>query len=855
MPGPRPPHRNHRHSGSGRSFGRRSSAAASLVAALIAIIALAPRTTAAEPQAICLSAASTTSTNGQTLFVSPCGGEVVVTSPLVRTIYGSSAADVIHAGPNVETIYGGEGNDEIYAGPSTTLVEGGAGEDKIYGEPLSNEVGPEPEAEGGSEAEYIPAPTTAPATTEPSRASAEAEPVATASSLVTCTENPCLGGTGDQELHGGAGNDEIFGQRGDDALFGEAGNDALYGGIGDDKLYGGIGNDFLAGGPGADLLEGGEGNDLLRGDGTTDTINGNGGTDTVSFSTGVTPGFEGAYPSGVKHVSGFPEAENGEGRGVYVRLDGTMACGGFAACDGGAGLGGGDDTITVGEVENVIGTPFPDVIVGSSGANQIYGGGGGDVIIGGGGADELFGGAEGDYIEDSGSGTAYGGKGSNDCSGLTTVSECTGTEAKVTQHEAATMSAGLMMTTNPAVGHDTVYLVGSEGEDDVNAHYLEGESAVTFTSYGPSRFAGESEGCTYELEGTKATCRLPVASSALDAVVMAGMAGDDHLAIGGEAGLRFPLTASPILLGGEGNDELLGSNTTEDVLVDGNGAGNDIEKAYAYDDWLLNNGGTDVLEGGEGNDLLLSTAVCGGDTLQGAETGRDDGAALNDASWAKLPAPAGVTADINTQSDGSYWNEATESPGCTEGSVDHLYGIDDLEGSNQNDALFGGEHDNLIIGHLGEDNLRGEGGDDHINSQDGAKDKVNGGPQSSQDECAIDLPLDEVSGCEKTIPDNSTSTTISEPEAHNGSLGSVNVKGNVAASGSLSGTHVLVEFEKLESGSWILKDSDETALSESGNYTRAQSVGVGSWRVRAAFPAQGDYKASASGYHPFTISK
>src|SRR6201999_3652574 len=138
-------------------------------------------------------------------------------------------------------------------------------------------------------------------------------------------------------------------------------------------------------------------------------------------------------------------------------------CGSFAACDGGAGLGGGDDTITVSEIENVIGTPFADVIVGSSGANKIYGGGGGDVIIGDGGADELFGGAEGDYIEDGSSGIAYGGKGENECVGVTTVNECAGGEAKVTQHEAGTMSAGLMMTTNPVAARDTAYLIGSEG--------------------------------------------------------------------------------------------------------------------------------------------------------------------------------------------------------------------------------------------------------------------------------------------------------------------------------------------------------------------------------------------------------
>jgi Ca2+-binding RTX toxin-like protein len=831
---------------------RRARSSFALLICLLASLAIAP-TSAGAATAPCLTPA-TTSPDGTVLYVSPCAGEVVVSSPQVRTVYGSRGDDIIKAALNVETVYAGEGNDTVYAGPETVLIEGGAGEDTIYGEPLENEIGPEEgELEYEPEVNYE---TATPAIVEGALGSAAPQGESSeASASIACTENPCLGGIGDQELVGGEGNDQIFGERGNDILLGEGGNDALYGGIGDDEERGGPGDDFIAGGGGADTIFGEGGEDLVRGDGTIDTMSGGPGTDTVSFSTGVTPGFEGAYPAAyVPHVSGFPESESGEGRGVYVRLDGGGTTCGYAACDNGAGLGGGADSIS--EVENVIGTAFPDIIVGSSGANKIYGGGGGDVIIGAGGADELYGGAEGDFIQDNGSGTAYGGKGTNNCVTVATKNECTGSEEKVTQHEAATMSAGIMMVKNPVAAHDTVYLVGSEGNDEVNAHYVEGENAVTFTSYGSTTFSGESEGCTYESSNKKAKCILPAASPALDAVVLAGMNGNDHFSVGGEP--KFALTSNPVLLGGQGNDTLVGSGSTEDTLVDGNGTGSDKSQGFGYDDWLLNNPGADTLEGGMGNDLLLSVTLCDGDTLQGGEAGKDDGEAKNDASWAKLPAPAGVTADIETQSSGSSFDEGTGKPACAEGSTDSLFGIDDLEGSNQSDALFGGEHENLLIGHLGEDNLRGELGADKLNAVDGGPDKVNGGgqPEGTKDECIIDLPADkEVSGCEEIKPEPVTHTTLAEPEAHNGEPGSVTVKGNVEANGSLSGYKVRINFSKEEKGEWVLKSNPEVTLPENGNYTDSEGVGAGSWRVKAVFFAQSPYLESESSYKFFTISK
>jgi Ca2+-binding RTX toxin-like protein len=783
---------------------------------------------------------TTTSADGTTVYASSCATEIVVTSPQVRTIYGNENGNVIHSGPNVEAIYGGGGNDVIYANENVELVEGGSGEDVIYGEP--------PKVETGEETGPAIATVSLRTRRRGHLLSRRQRRGAMATVSQLCTENPCLGGNGGQELHGGEGNDEIFGERGDDTIWGEGGNDALYAGTGDDVVYGGEGNDFTAGGPGTDEIYGNNGNDLVRGDGTIDKIFGGTGTDTLSFSTAVTPGFTGGYPSGITHPTGFPEEESGEARGVYVRLDGASTSCGFPACDNGANLGGGDDEINVGEIENVIGSPFDDIIVGSSGANKIYGGGGADVLIGDGGTDEIFGGAEGDYIEGSSAATAYGGAGSARCVGVGASNECSFTENKVVQHETGTMSAGLMLVKNPAVAHDVAYLVGSSGNDEVNAS-ISG-STVTFSSYGATTFAGESEGCSYTEEGKRASCTLPAEASGLDAVVMAGMKGNDHLAVSGGG---FELTTSPELMGGEGNDTLSGSGSTEDVLIDGNGTGEDHLSAFGYDDWLLNNEGKDVLEGGNGNDLLLSSTTCDEDTLNGAEEGSNgDEGAKNNASWAKM-ASVGVTADLETNSSGSYWDEGTHKPACSVGHTDSLYGIDDLEGSSQSDALFGNGNVNVILGHGGQDSLYGEAGEDTVLAQgDNEKDKVGGGAE--KDECRIDLGVDEYSGCETVKPEPVTTTGTPTATAKNGQPGSVVVTGHVSANASLNGLSTNVNLSKKEHGEWVLKVSKHPTLNSSGNYETSEVTGIGEWRVKTVFPEQNGFNGSESEYTTFTIS-
>lgn len=647
-------------------------------------------------------ALTTTSADGKTVHGSACADRIVVTSPLVREVFG------------------GEGNDVIYANPNVEVVEAGAGDDVIRGDlPESEE---EPTAPV-----YLPA-----------------VPSGVATASITEKECKagvsCYGGDGSQELIGSSGNDKIFGQRGNDILKGNSGDDQLFGGVGDESLIsGGGGNDLLSGGLGTDTLNGNQESDLVRGDGTIDTIEDTGaeGTDTLSFATAVTPGFHGAVP-----ITGFPADASGEERGVNVHLDGTACEGEFEACDNDARYGGGLDNISVSGFENVIGSPFADEIVGSAGANRIDGGGGADVIRGKGGNDELYGGADGDYLNgEEGTDTVFGQAGADNCI-AEAANECSGTAESVSQRDTGKISVGFMVTSPPGVlKWIGLYLTGSTGVDHVKATYT--AEAVTFTTEGESAqfdtSANGAAGCTYET--AKVTCGL---SKSLDSITLAGMAGNDTLTLE-----SFPELSTPMLLGGEGNDTLTAGNGTEDMLVDGNGNGEDILRSNNYDDALINNEGKDTLEGGLGNDLLLSVAICEGDTLDGAKSSEGDGSDVNSSSWAKLPVSEGSPGVVANLESGAAGNLA--GPACTSGEPAKLLRIDDLEGSTGIDKLVGDGNANNLLGRLSSDELLGQAGSDNIESaDDGVKDTVGGGAPTASpgDTCRYDKALDSISGCE-----------------------------------------------------------------------------------------------------------
>lgn len=386
--------------------------------------------------------------------------------------------------------------------------------------------------------------------------------------------------------------------------------------------------------------------------------------------------------------------------------------------------GGGVDEIQPGVFERIIGTPFSDYIVGTGAAEEIIGGGGADVIKGGGGADVLRGGADGDFLEGGPESTMYGESGGplgtepakdkvDYCTGGGQEVGCGSSTAAVVPRATGAVSVGEVAAGS---GSTDVYLVGSSAADDVSA--VDTGAAVEFTLSGAAFDLTEADagGCT--VTAGHATCPLSTPATpnvpALDAVVIAGMGGNDTIEATG-----FPEGTSVIGLGGAGADTVSGG-PSEDVLVDDppENPSADTLSGGPGDDALLHNGGADRLDGGEGSDLFLSVSICDGAMISGGAALAND---RDNASWARLGG-SGVDARLDLGLVGEVGPE--EMPVCASGSLDHLEGIEDLEGSEGSDVLYGDAGNNQLLGHRGEDTYRALGGDDTIFANSGTRDRV-----------------------------------------------------------------------------------------------------------------------------------
>lgn len=517
---------------------------------------------------------------------------------------------------------------------------------------------------------------------------------ATAAAAPSCAEGPeTVGATivgtpcadairlppGVTTVFGEGGDDLLYGQRGNDSLFGGEGADRLYGGVGDDRLRGGLGDDRLSGGFGGDSLDGEGDNDLDRGDATVDSLaDSGGGTDTLSFATGVTPGFPntGSFFTD----AGFPTGA--EGRGVYVDLGAGFANDGLAPSGGGV-----DQPLEpatdFADFEVVIGTPFPDYLVGTSGQETFYGGGGGDLIDGNGGGDVAHGGADGDGCVE------------------VATEDCEFNGEEIDLRDPGAIAVGVMSP--GAAGGPGVYLTGSDEVDRVTASYAPGTVTFTLAAGSVGQFeAGTAGGCSAP-SGGAVTC--PV-SEAPDSVLLAGLDGNDELRAPG-----LPETVSVVALGNEGADALTGGET-EDALVDG--AGNDMVSAGGRDDALPNNNGADQLDAGPGEDLFISNAVCDGDSLNG-------GADRDNANWANFG--TGVTIDMAQQVAGLIGPQG-EARCASPSLLTGLQAIEDIEATKFADNLLGDTGPNQLLGRDGPDNYFAGAGNDLLLANSGDSDPI-----------------------------------------------------------------------------------------------------------------------------------
>jgi Ca2+-binding RTX toxin-like protein len=498
---------------------------------------------------------------------------------------------------------------------------------------------------------------------------------------------------GVEEVKGGGGNDTIVAAPiaasascpggchlgvGSQTFEGGEGNDVVFGERGNDILRGGSGDDQLFGGIGDDLLQGGSGNDRLVGGFGADSINGEEGDDYVRGDSTIDRIFDtGGGNDTLSYSTGITPGFGNPPNENGVKLE--LGVSGENAKNGIAANGGGTDEVETGVFETIIGSAFADEIVGTSMGETIYGGGSADTIDGGGGTDQLVQGAS--------------------------------------SRDTTKVSVGFM-TPPGATPYAQLYLVGSNGGDKVTANYS--PTAVTFVLAAGEFDENPSDAGGCEIESpTEAVCPL---SQPLDSVLLAGMDGNDTL-----TAPNFPATVSVVALGGEGSDTITGGGESEDILVDGPGGGADVLSALGGDDALTHNGGADELLGDDGNDLFLSNSVCDGARIVG-------GAGRDNASWARFG--EGVEANLATGAAGRAGSG--EVPSCGGEPLDSIAEVEDLEGSNSADVLYGDAGPNQLLGHAGADVYFAGAGEDSILANSGDADTtINCGPDN--DSALIDF--------------------------------------------------------------------------------------------------------------------
>jgi len=233
--------------------------------------------------------------------------------------------------------------------------------------------------------------------------------------------------------------------------------------------------------------------------------------------------------------------------------------------------------------------------------------------------------------------------------------------------------------------------------------------------------------------------------------VMAGDAGHDVLSGGGGSDSLDGGAGDDILAGGAGNDELIGGEGLDtadyldaqaDVSVDLSqttvtatvGADHDtlsgIENVIgsAHGDTLTGDGGANVFDGNAGDDTLAGGS--GGDTLDGGD-GSDT--ASYEGSW------SGVSVNLST---------GQGSGGHAQG--DALSNIENVEGSDFDDALTGDAGVNTLSGGDGDDVLAGGAGGDRLIGGLGSD---TAGYQDSDSAVTIDLQADTAAGGHATGDD------------------------------------------------------------------------------------------------------
>jgi Ca2+-binding RTX toxin-like protein len=530
-----------------------------------------------------------------------------------------------------------------------------------------------------------------------------------------------VGNESDNFIDGGSGNDVLEGAAGADTLQGGSGTDtASYAGsaaavnvnlemataiggdaLGDvllsiENLTGSALGDTLVGDSGVNVLNGGAGNDLLSGGGGADVLIGGAGSDTAVYALSI--------------------------GGVNVNLRDNNSSGGDADGD------------TYNSIENITGSAFADVLIGSGADNIIKAGGGNDAVEGGAGADNLDGGSGTDSLSYAGS---LDGVNVNLASGVVSGGDADGD--LIANFENLTGSGFNDVLVGDSAdnridgGAGNDRLTGGGGADDLSggagsadwAEYrnssavninlftgaLSGGDAAGDVLTGIENLAGSEQGDVLIGDAGNNMLAGWGGNDALD-----GADGNDNLDGGAGADLLIGGAGADVISGGAGIDTASYASSTLGVTVDlklltgqlsaGDALG-DIFSAIenltgsVFNDALAGDMGNNVLDGSSGDDVLEGGA--GADVLKGG-SGRDT------ASYAGSAAAVQINLATSTGSGG-------DAAGDTYLSVENIIGTDYddvLTPLNSGGSLDGGAGNDYFYSSVGADQFIGGTGDDRV---------------------------------------------------------------------------------------------------------------------------------------------
>lgn len=452
----------------------------------------------------------------------------------------------------------------------------------------------------------------------------------------------------------------------DDILNGLGGNDTLNGGTGWDTLDGGTGNDRMVGGGGSDVYYVDSLGDVVV---ETDAVAATGGVDLVDTSLaayvlGANVENGRISATGAADLTGnaldnflIAGAGNNVIRGSYG-IDTVSYATALAGVTVDLGIvaaqatgGSGSDTLI--NIENLTGSDFDDALTGSAVDNALRGGDGDDTLVGGLGNDVLDGGRGSDWLD--------GGAGTDTASYATAV-------------------GGVTVDLGVTGGQNT----GSSGVD---------------TLTGIENLTGSDFGDTLTGDAAANTIRGFLGNDSLY-----GGGGNDTLGGGlGDDVLDGGLGADQ-MYGGDGNDRYVVDNASDAVFeTNAVAATGGIDRVVSYlGGYTL---GANIEEGEIAATGAANITGNGLDNTLFASTGNnviDGGAGIDTASYANSAAGVSVSLAVATA-------QATGGSGA-----DRLVAIENLAGSNFDDALTGNASANTLWGGVGRDTLVGGAGDDTL---------------------------------------------------------------------------------------------------------------------------------------------